>query len=160
MTLFLKNVGIPNEPAIGKEDSTTVFSFPTKSPDGAITRKELGTIEHLELWLTYQNYWCEHKPSVTINVRKGEWMEVGTWVWKNFDQISGISFLPYDDHVYQQAVYQEVDEETYHSAMESFPKHIDWNALVEYETEDKTVSMQSFACSGDSCEIVDIGRTE
>jgi ribonucleoside-diphosphate reductase alpha chain len=157
LTKFMVAQGIPAEPDVMKPATTTVFSFPVKSPDGAITRTNLTAIEQLELWLTYQRYWCEHKPSITVNVREGEWMEVGAWVYKHFDEVSGISFLPYSDHTYQQAPYQEVDKETYEKALALMPEKIDWSQLSDFEKKDNTVSSQTFACTGDVCEIVDVG---
>jgi ribonucleoside-triphosphate reductase (thioredoxin) len=157
LTKFMTAQGIPAEPDVMKPNATTVFSFPVKSPDGAITRSNLTAIDQLELWLTYQRHWCEHKPSITVNVREGEWLEVGAWVYKHFDEVSGISFLPYSDHTYQQAPYQEVDKETYEKALALMPEKINWAALSDFEKKDNTVSSQSFACSGDVCEIVDVG---
>lgn len=157
LTKFMIAQGIPNEPDVMKPQATTVFSFPVKSPDGAITRENLTAIEQLELWLIYQRYWCEHKPSITVNVREGEWLEVGAWVYKHFDEVSGISFLPYSDHVYQQAPYQEVDKKTYEEALSKMPSQIDWSLLSTYEKKDGTVSSQTFACTGETCEIVDVG---
>jgi ribonucleoside-diphosphate reductase alpha chain len=156
LTKFMAAQGIPNEPDVMKPNATTVFSFPIKAPQGAITRSLLTALEQLELWLTYQRYWCEHKPSITVNVRESEWMEVGAWVYKHFDEVSGISFLPYSDHTYQQAPYQEVDKETYEKALALMPQKIDWSALSDFEKKDNTVSSQTFACVGD-CEVVDVG---
>jgi ribonucleoside-diphosphate reductase alpha chain len=113
-------------------------------------------IEQLEMWLTYQRHWCEHKPSVTISVRDHEWLEVGAFVYKYFDEMSGVSFLPHSDHTYQQAPYQDCSKEEYEELLAKMPKTIDWTKLSEYEQEDNTVSMQTMACSGDSCEIVDL----
>ncbi len=156
LTQFMKDVGIPAEPCVIKPDTTTVFSFPTKSPEGAVTRTEMNAIEQLEYWLVFQRHWCEHKPSVTISVKKDEWMEVGAWVYKNFDEVSGISFLPFDEHVYQQAPYQDVEKEEYLELKSIMPKSIDWSKLAEYEKEDTTTGSKEFACTADSCEIVDI----
>ena len=156
MTQFMKDQGIPNEPDAMKPDSTTVFSFPVKSPEGAVTRNDLSAIGQLELWLTYQRHWCEHKPSITVTVRDHEWLEVGAWVYKHFDEVSGVSFLPHSDHSYQQAPYQEVKKSDYERVKELMPEDIDWTKLSDYEREDSTKGMQTFACSGDSCEIVDI----
>lgn len=156
LTKFMVAQGIPSEPDVMKPQSTTVFSFPVKAPKGAITREHLTAIQQLELWLTYQRYWCEHKPSITVNVREGEWLEVGAWVYKHFDEVSGISFLPYSDHAYQQAPYQEVDKDTYEKALALMPSKIDWSLLSDFEKKDNTVSSQTFACVG-SCEIVDVG---
>jgi ribonucleoside-diphosphate reductase alpha chain len=133
-----------------------VFSFPVKSPKGAVTRNDMTAIEQLEMWLTYQRHWCEHKPSVTISVRDEEWMEVGAFVYKYFDEMSGVSFLPHSDHTYQQAPYQDVGKSDYENLLSLMPKKIDWSKLAEYEQEDNTASSQTFACSGDVCEIVDL----
>ena len=156
LTQFMKDVGIPAEPDLSKPNTTTVFSFPTKSPYGAVTRTEMTAIDQLEYWLVFQRHWCEHKPSVTISVKEPEWMEVGAWVYKNFDEVSGISFLPFSEHTYQQAPYQDINEEQYKSFLEKMPNHINWSLLKEYEKEDTTIGSKEFACTADSCEIVDI----
>jgi len=156
LTQFMKDQGIPNEPCVFKGDTTTVFSFPQKSPAGAVTRNDMTAIEQLEMWLTYQRHWCEHKPSVTISVRDSEWLEVGAFVFKHFDEMSGVSFLPHSDHTYQQAPYQDCTAEEYNALLAKMPERINWNALSEYEQEDNTVAMQTMACSGDVCEIVDL----
>jgi len=156
LTTFMKDMGIPNEPDVMKPTNTTVFSFPIKSPDGAVVTSDLTAIEQLETWLTYQRHWCEHKPSVTINVRPDEWFEVGAFVHKHFDEMSGVSFLPYNEHTYQQAPYQEIGKSDYNMLLSLMPDKIDWNKLSEYEKEDNTVAMQTMACSGDVCEIVDL----
>jgi ribonucleoside-diphosphate reductase alpha chain len=148
--------GIPNEPCVMKPDSTVVFSFPIKSPDKAVLRDDITAIEQLETWLMYQRHWCEHKPSVTITVRDEEWLEVGAFVYKHFDEMSGISFLPHSDHTYQQAPYQEVGRSDYNMLASLMPTSIDWSKLSDYEEDDNTASMQTLACSGDSCEIVDL----
>jgi ribonucleoside-triphosphate reductase (thioredoxin) len=155
LTQFMTDQGIPSEPCVMKPDTTVVFSFPVKAPMGAVVTSDLTAIEQLETWLAYQRHWCEHKPSVTINVRADEWFEVGAFVYKHFDEMSGVSFLPYSEHTYQQAPYQEVDEATYQDALAKMPKEIDWTKLSEYEVEDNTVGTQTFACVG-SCEIVDM----
>ena len=156
LTQFMKDMGVPAEPCVMKPDNTTVFSFPVKSPEGAVTRNDMTAIEQLETWLTYQRYWCEHKPSVTVSVRDEEWMEVGSFVYKYFDEMSGVSFLPHSDHTYQQAPYQDATKEEYESLLAQMPTKIDWAKLSEYETEEGTKSSQTFACSGDVCEIVDL----
>ena len=153
---FLVEKGIPHESDITKPEHTWVFSFPIKTADKAITRKDKTAIEQLEFWKLYQEHWCEHKPSVTITVKEAEWIEVGAWVYKNFDMISGISFLPYSDHSYKQAPYQECSENQYLEALDKMPKDIDWNELSKYEIEDNTRGSQEMACSGDKCEIVDV----
>ena len=157
LTRFLIDSGVPAEPCVMKPDTTTVFSFPTKAPKGAVTRDDLNAVEQLEVWLMYQRHWCEHKPSVTITVREHEWLEVGAWVFKHFDEMSGVSFLPHSDHSYKQAPYQEIEQDEYKELNKLMPKNIDWEKLSEYEVEDTTVSSQTLACSGDSCEVVDIG---
>ena len=156
LTQFMKDQGIPNEPDVMKPDATTVFSFPQKSPDGAITRDSMTALEQLELWMTYQRYWCEHKPSITVTVRDHEWMEVGAWVYKHFDEVSGVSFLPHSDHTYQQAPYQEVSEREYFELLSVMPEAINWSRLSEYEMEDTSKGTSTFACAGGSCEIVDL----
>ena len=156
LTQFMKDQGIPHEPCVFKGDTTTVFSFPQQSPDNAVTRNDMSAIEQLEMWLTYQRNWCEHKPSVTISVRESEWLDVGAFVYKYFDEMSGVSFLPHSDHTYQQAPYQDCTQEEYEALLKEMPERIDWAKLSEYEQEDNTVAMQTMACSGDSCEIVDL----
>ena len=156
LTQFMKDQGIPSEPCVFKPDTTTVFSFPQKSPDNAVTRNDMSAIEQLETWLTYQRHWCEHKPSVTISVRDSEWLDVGAFVYKHFDEMSGVSFLPHSDHTYQQAPYQDCSEGEYKKLLSLMPERIDWSKLSEYEQEDNTAAMQTLACSGDSCEIVDL----
>lgn len=156
LTQFMKDCGVPNEPDVMKPDATTVFSFPMKSPEGAITRNDMTAIEQLELWLTYQRHWCEHKPSITVTVRDHEWMEVGAWVYKHFDEVSGISFLPHSDHTYQQAPYQEVSKREYEDLLALMPKKIDWSDLRFYELEDSSKGTSTFACVSGQCEIVDL----
>jgi len=156
ITQFLISTGIPAEPDHMKPDSTTVFSFPMKSPDRAVTRTDMTAIEQLELWLMYQRYWCEHKPSVTITVKEHEWFEVGAWVYKNFDEVSGISFLPHDDHVYKQAPYQDIDAEQYKEFLAKMPKSVDWSKLQEFEKEDTTSGGRELACTAGVCEVVDL----
>jgi ribonucleoside-diphosphate reductase alpha chain len=156
LTQFMKDQGIPNEPDAFKPDQTTVFSFPMKAPDGAVCTKDMTAIEQLEMWLMYQRNWCEHKPSVTINVKGDEWLEVGAFVYKHFDEMSGVSFLPFNEHTYQQAPYQDCGKSDYDMLKSVMPKSIDWSKLSEYENEDNTSGSQTLACSGDSCEIVDL----
>ena len=156
LTQMMQDQGIPNEPCVMKPDSTTVFSFPVKSPDKAVTRNDMTAIEQLETWLTYQRHWCEHKPSVTVSVRADEWMEVGAFVYKHFDEMSGVSFLPHSDHSYQQAPYQDCTKKEYKELLVKMPESIDWSKLSEYEQEDNTIAMQTMACTGDVCEVVDI----
>ena len=157
LTAFMQDQGIPNEPDVMKPDATTVFSFPVKAPQNAILTTDLTAIEQLETWLVYQRFWCEHKPSITVNVRKDEWFSVGAFVYEHFDEMSGVSFLPYNEHTYQQAPYQEVGKSEYKDLLDLMPKTIDWSKLSEYEKEDTTAGSQTLACTGDVCEIVDIG---
>ena len=156
LTQFMKDQGIPSEPCVMKPDQTTVFSFPVKSPEGAVVRDDVSAMEQLKTWLIYQRHWCEHKPSVTVSVKDEEWMEVGAFVYEHFDEMSGVSFLPYDGGTYQQAPYQECGKSDYNTLKDLMPKSIDWSKLSEYEQEDNTSGMQTMACSGDSCEIVDL----
>ena len=157
LTAMMKDQGIPAEPCVFNPDTTTVFSFPMKAPNAAVTRTDMSAIEQLETWLAYQRHWCEHKPSVTCTVRDSEWIEVGAFVYKHFDEMSGVSFLPHSDHTYQQAPYQDCTADEYKALLKEMPKKIDWTKLSAYEKEDSTKSSQTFACTGDSCEIVDIG---
>lgn len=133
--------------------SNWVFYFPMKAPEGAVLADELGAMEQLRIWKIYQDNWCEHKPSMTCYYRDDEFLEVGQWVWDNFDDVSGVSFLPVSDHVYEQAPYQAINEDEYNKWVEKMPKDIDWTELVSYEKEDNTVSSQTLACVGGSCEI-------
>lgn len=153
---MMKDKGFPHEPCAMKPDNVTVFSFPIKAPTGCVTRTDMTAIEQLELWLLYQKYWCEHKPSVTITVKEHEWMEVGAWVWKHLDDISGISFLPFSDHVYKQAPYQDIDEETYIRELAKMPTDVDWSVLADYEKQDNTSGTQTMACGAGGCELVDL----
>jgi ribonucleoside-diphosphate reductase alpha chain len=152
LTKFLIDAGIPAEDCVMKPDNTTVFSFPKKAPDGARTRENLTAIQHLETWLMYQRHFSEHKPSVTISVKEDEWMDVGAWVWRNFNEISGISFLPYADSSYRQMPYEDCTKEQYEELLSKMPKEIDWDSLVEYE--DNVEGAQMLSCTAGSCEIV------
>lgn len=154
LTRFLMDSGVPAEPDVMNPDNMMVFSFPQKAPFAQ--KKELTAIEHLELWLAYQENWCEHKPSITVSIAEDEWMRVGSWVWDHFDEVSGISFLPKSDHTYRQAPYEEITKDEYDALVKESPKSIDWARLSEYEVEDTTESSQTFACTSDACEIVDI----
>ena len=157
LTQFMKDQGVPSEPDVMKPDATTVFSFPIKSPTNSVTRNDMSAVEQLQTWLVYQRSYCEHKPSITCTVRKEEWFEVGAFVYEHFDEMSGVSFLPHSDHTYQQAPYQEVGKTDYNNLLSLMPKAIDWGKLSAYEEEDNTAGSQTLACSGDVCEIVDIG---
>lgn len=159
LTQFMMDAGFYWEDDVMKPGETAVFYFAIAAPEGAITRHDLTAIEHLELWLAYQRYWCEHKPSITINVKNGEWEEVGNWVYENFDEISGVSFLPSDEsqHTYQQAPYQDLTYEEYVDWTYKMPSKINWDMLSAYELEDSTESSQSLACTAGACDVVDIG---
>ena len=156
LTQFMIDQGIPSEADVMKPDQTTVFSFPMKSPDGAVHTADMTALEQLEMWLMYQRHWCEHKPSVTINVKSGEWLEVGAFVYKHFDEMSGVSFLPFSEHTYQQAPYQDCTNVEYLYMIAQSPDSIDWSKLSSYEQTDNTSGMQTMACTGDVCEMVDI----
>jgi len=156
ITKFMKDQGFPCEPDVTKPNHTTVFSFPMKSPDGAVCRQDMTALEQLELWKTYQEHWCEHKPSVTISVKEEEWVDTASWVYNNFDDISGISFLPFSDHTYKQAPYQDCSEEEYQELYSKMPKNVDWTGLSDYEQQDYTAGSQELACSAGVCEVVDL----
>jgi ribonucleoside-diphosphate reductase alpha chain len=149
LTQFLVGQGVPAEDCVYKPTQTTVFSFPIKAPDGLV-RDDVTSIGHLELWLTYQRQWCEHKPSVTVSVEEENWPEVGAWVWKNFKEMTGVSFLPYDNGTYRQAPYTTCTEQEYEELKAKMPK-IDW--LLLREDTDNVEGVQTLACSSGSCEI-------
>lgn len=153
---FMKDRGFPVEDDVMKPDSTYVFSFPMKAPEDAVFRDDRNAIEQLEHWLTYQRHWCEHKPSVTIYVKDSEWMDVGAWVYRHFDEMSGVSFLPHSDHTYRQAPYQEITEAEYNDWVKRMPTDVNWEDLGLYEFEDRTTSSQTMACTGGLCEVVDL----
>jgi ribonucleoside-diphosphate reductase alpha chain len=151
LTKFLTDAGIPTEDCVMRPESTAVFSFPTKAPDNARTREDLDALSHLDLWLMYQRHYCEHKPSITVSVKESEWPDVGAWVWRNFDELSGVSFLPMDGGTYRQAPYEECTKERYEEMLGKMPNTIDWDSLQEYD--DNVEGAQTLACSGSSCEI-------
>jgi ribonucleoside-diphosphate reductase alpha chain len=152
--------GIPHEDDVMKPDSVKVFAFPMKAPDSAVLRNDRTAIEQLELWLTYQRYYCEHKPSITVSVKEHEWMEVGAWVYEHFDEVSGVSFLPHSDHTYQQAPYEDCTQEEYLKLKEEMPTGIDWALISKYELEDTTTGSKTLACTGNVCEVVDLVEEE
>lgn len=157
LTQFLIDSGVPAERDVMKPDSTTVFSFPMKSPKGAVTRTEMTAIQQLELWKTYALHWCEHKPSITVSVKEEEWMEVGAWVYENFDVASGVSFLPFSDHTYQQAPYQDIEPDDYLEWKDRMSYvNIDWSRLEDFEKEDNTTGSRELACTAGVCEVVDL----
>jgi ribonucleoside-diphosphate reductase alpha chain len=147
------DLGFPVEDDVMRPDHTLVFSFPIKTGEGSVYRNDMTAIEQLELWLTYQKHWCEHKPSVTISVKEDEWFSVGAWVYENFDYMSGVSFLPFSDHSYKQAPYQDCSEDEYKAFKKKMPKEIDWTKLSEYESTDQTEGVQMLACVAGVCEI-------
>jgi ribonucleoside-diphosphate reductase alpha chain len=151
LTKFLIDKGVYAEDCVMRPESTVVFSFPVKAPEQARIRDDLTALDHLDLWMQYQRHWCEHKPSVTISVKEDEWMDVGAWVWRNFDEISGISFLPYDGGTYRQAPYEECSKEIYESLLAATPQDINWDELNE--SEDNVEGAQELACSAGACEI-------
>ena len=154
---MMKAEGFPNEPDVSKPEHTTVFSFPQKSPEGATCRTEMTAWKQLSLWHTYAKEWCEHKPSVTVSVKEDEWVNTAAWVYENFDDISGISFLPFSDHTYRQAPYQDCTEEEYNKLVKEMPKDVNWSSLADFETQDYTSASQEFACTSEKgCEVVDI----
>ena len=156
LTLFLKDFGVPNEPDVMKPNDTTVFYFPIKAPKGAVVTKDLSAIDHLEMWKTYREHWTEHNPSVTVNIHEDEWLRVGSWVYDNFDNVGGISFLPAAEHTYKQAPYQEITKEEYEEWVKKMPKNIPWASLPLYELEDNTSGSQELSCVAGACEVVDI----
>jgi ribonucleoside-diphosphate reductase alpha chain len=153
LAVMMKDMGFPVEDDVTKPQHTYVFSFPQKSPDHAVFRKDMSAIEQLELWLTYQRHWCEHKPSVTISVKEEEWPAVGAWVYNHFDEMSGVSFLPFSDHVYRQAPYQDCTKEEYEALLAKMPKNVNWADLAKYEKRDSTTGSQELACVAGGCEI-------
>jgi ribonucleoside-triphosphate reductase (thioredoxin) len=153
LTKMMIDKGFPAEDDITKPESTTVFSFPIKSPENSVYRKDKTAIEQLELWLTYQRHWSEHKPSITVSVKEDEWMETGAWVYKNFDEMSGVSFLPFSDTTYKQMPYTDCTEQEYVELLDRMPKDVDWTELSKYEVTDNTVGSQELACAAGFCEI-------
>jgi len=156
LTQFLMNQNIPNEPDFNSPSNTVVFSFPFKSPKAAICRTDMKALEQLHLWKHFSEHWCEHKPSITVSVKEHEWMEVGNWCYENFDELSGISFLPFSDHSYRQAPYQDSNEKEYKKLQAEMPKSINWEKFNDYEKEDNTKASQELACTAGVCEVVDI----
>lgn len=151
--------GFPYEDDVMRPEHQIVFSFPSKSPDCSVTTDEIDAIEQLEMWKIYQLHWCEHKPSMTVYVKENEWMEVGAWVYRNFDIVSGIAFLPASGHTYKQAPYEEINDTEYNKLVDKMPKEIDWGKLKEYEVDDTSVSHKEYACTGGACEIVGLPVT-
>jgi ribonucleoside-diphosphate reductase alpha chain len=152
LAIMMRDAGVPCEDDVMRQDSTYVFSFPVKAPEGSVMRDDRTALEQLELWKQYQLNYCEHKPSITVYVKEHEWLNVGAWVYDNFDIVSGISFLPHSDHTYRQAPYQECTEDEYNKAVAAMP-NLDWLKLGEYEKDDNTEAMQTLACTSGHCEI-------
>jgi len=157
---LMEDQGIPCEADVMKPDSVKVFTFPMEAPKGAVLRDDRTALEQLELWLTYQRHYCEHKPSVTVSVKEHEWMEVGAWVYKHFDEVSGVSFLPHSDHTYQQAPYEDCSKADYKALLKKMPKAVDWSLISQYELTDTTTSTKTLACTGNVCEMVDLTDEE
>ena len=153
LAIFMGQSGFPVEQDV-MSPSSAVFSFPVKAPESSVTVKQVGAMQQLELWKAYQNHWCEHKPSITVYYTDNEFLQVAQWIWENFDLCSGISLLPYSDHVYQQAPYEDIDAEKYDEMVASMPQGVDWDDLEKYEEEDNTTGSQELACVGGACEIV------
>ena len=152
---MLKDQGVPHEDCVLNPDHTVVFSFPMQSSKNAKVAEEVTALEHLELWRVWRNHWCEHNPSITVNYSDDEFLEIGSWVWNNFDDIQGISFLPKVDHVYEQAPFEEIDEVGYNVLADKIP-FVNFNKLSEFEKEDNTKSSQTLACTGGSCEVTEV----
>ena len=153
LTKMMVDQGFPVEDDQMNPSHTSVFSFPMKVDQSAVFRTDMDAIEQLELWLTYQKHWCEHKPSVTISVKEHEWLDVGAWVYKNFDFMSGVSFLPFSEHTYKQAPYQDCTKQEYEFLVDKMPKTVEWSKLSEYELTDMTIGAQELACAAGFCEI-------
>ena len=153
LTKMMTDTGFPVEDDVMNPSHTSVFSFPMKVDDSAVFRTDMTAIEQLELWKTYQEYWCEHKPSVTVSVKENEWLVVGAWVYENFNYMSGVSFLPFSEHTYKQAPYQDCTKEEYKMLFDKMPKNVEWEKLAEYEQTDMTIGAQELACAAGFCEI-------
>ena len=149
----MKDKGFPYE-VDAYDQSTCVMSFPMKAPKSAVTRNQFDCIEQLELWKMYQEFWCEHKPSITVYYHDKEFFKLGDWVYKNFDILSGVSFLPHTDHVYKQAPYEEISEEKYLELQKQIESiTFDWVDMFDYEKEDQTTATHELACTNGSCDI-------
>jgi ribonucleoside-diphosphate reductase alpha chain len=148
---FMRAKGFPVEDDVTKPGNTDVFYFPQKAPDTSVFRSQRTAIEQLEHYLLYKMMWCEHNPSITVYVREDEWVEVAAWVYRNFDNLGGVSFLPYADHIYKQAPYQDLTEEEYATWVEKMPKDVDWRELKE--SHDETTASHELACTAGVCEL-------
>jgi ribonucleoside-triphosphate reductase len=156
---LMVDIGFPYEVDVTKPDHVLVFSFPVKSPDCTTLIDGMSAIDQLEMWKIYQNYWCEHKPSCTVNIKESEWMDVGAWVYRNFDDISGISFLPYSGHTYKQAPIQPITKEEYYEWLKKMPQNVDWSKLKDYEKDDTSIIHGELTCSNGACELVDLVKS-
>jgi ribonucleoside-diphosphate reductase alpha chain len=159
LTAFLQDIGIPSEPDTMAPNTSTIFSFPIAAPEGARSGREVSAIEHLNIWKVYKKHWTEHNPSITVSVKDEEWVEVAAWVYDNWEDVGGLSFLPFSDHVYEQAPYQEITAEEYQELKSKMPVTIPWENLSLYELIDSTTGSQELACSAGECEVVDIGSS-
>jgi ribonucleoside-diphosphate reductase alpha chain len=153
VTKLLIDQGMPHEDEAWHPDTTVVFEWPTRAPSGAATRKDWTALKQLELWLTYKEHWCDHNPSVTVNVKEHEWAEVAAWAWSHWDQLLAVAFLPDEDHTYIQAPYEEVDDETF-ADLEARVPDIDFSLLSQYEQEDRTTSSRELACTANGCSVM------
>lgn len=149
---FMRAEGFPVEDCVMKPDTTDVFSFPVRGPEHAVFRNDMSAIQQLEHYLMFATNWCEHNPSITVYVRDHEWLAVGDWVYRNFDKVGGVSFLPFSDHTYQQAPYQECTKAEYEALAGRMPT-VEWSKLQEFEKEDSTTNQQTLACSSGACEL-------
>lgn len=156
MARMMIEAGFPVEDDVMKPEHQLVFSFPMAAPNTALLVENITAIDQLELWLAYQNHWCEHKPSMTVYVRENEWMEVGAWVYRHFDSVSGIAFLPFSGHTYKQAPYEEIERADYDALKAKMPVNVDWSKLNQYESDDSSINHKEYACTGDKCDLVGI----
>ena len=153
---FMMEQGFPWADDVTQPEHHVVFEFPIAAPPNAVVSEDLKALDHLELWLAYRQHWTEHNPSATIYLREHEWLDAAAWVYRNFDEIGGLTFLPYSGHSYRQAPYEEIDEDTFKELEKKMPKTVDWTLLAEFEKEDHTISAKEYACTGDHCEVVDV----
>ena len=153
LALLMRSQGFPVEDCVSKPESVDIFSFPVHAPDHAVFRNERTAIEQLEHYLMFQTHWTEHNVSITVYVKDHEWMGVGDWVYRNFDKIAGVSFLPHSDHSYRQAPYTECTQVEYGDLLARMPE-FDWVALANFEKDDTSVSVRELACSAGICEIL------
>jgi len=156
---FMIDQGVSHEPCMASPDKTMIFSFYIASPEDCITQDDLDPVDHLDLWLEYQKSWCDHKPSITVSYNDENFMAVGHWVWKNWEYISGVSFLPKDDNIYDQAPFESISEVEYSKNVSDSQEKINWQLLSKYEEDDQTTSSQELACHGGACEVVDLTET-